>query len=176
MLFAYIGKRGDMSRGLAAGAPACWSVRHPAGSPVYPSVSSHKGVDTCGCVASERNTAPARVVNESVHSSGVQKQDSLIPMPKYHVNFQVEGIVSVEIEAASKEEARQAAYRLVIDNTVPVTVLEVTGSPCLRSPVRIPTSMSHQRPRSPEREMPPSFSEDSRQAQHRSILPLTGRT
>jgi hypothetical protein len=48
-------------------------------------------------------------------------------MPKYHVNFMVEGIVSFEIEAASKEEARQEAYRLVIDKAVPVTVLEVTG-------------------------------------------------
>ena len=35
--------------------------------------------------------------------------------------------MSFEIEAASKEEARQQAYHLVIDKTVPVTVLEVTG-------------------------------------------------
>ena len=48
-------------------------------------------------------------------------------MPKYHVNFQVAGMASFEIEATSKEEARQAAYRLVIEKTVPVTVLEVTG-------------------------------------------------
>ena len=48
-------------------------------------------------------------------------------MPKYHINFQVEGMVGVEIEADTKEEARQEAYHLVKDKTVPVYVLDVTG-------------------------------------------------
>ena len=48
-------------------------------------------------------------------------------MPKYHVNITVEGMVSFEIEADTKEEARQEAYRLIRDKTVPVYVLEVTG-------------------------------------------------
>ena len=48
-------------------------------------------------------------------------------MPKYHVNFTVAGMVSFEIAADTKEEARQEAYHLVKDKTVPVYVLEVTG-------------------------------------------------
>ena len=47
-------------------------------------------------------------------------------MPKYHVNFMVEGMVGFEIEAETKDKARQAAYRLVKDRTVPVHVWEVT--------------------------------------------------